>query len=547
MRCLVSAALMLSVVLMSMGCPDNNQPSDWGGFTNVANAGSPMGTNLNEVAYWSTEWPFLDAMKSSGEWIAGTAHVWEDGSAIDLDENGWVRSLGPGQVVHTLLFRHQAVYPAGKYHVLYEGEGDLRYRFAASKDVAASEPGHDVLDVTPSVDGINIMIFGTNPGNYLRRIRVIMPGYVSASNPFDYVETLPAKAADDYIELWRVESLLGFHPEFLHRLEHFETLRFMDWMATNNSNLSRWEDRARPDDARYSSEAGVPVEVMCDLANWVNADPWFCMPALADDDFLEQFAATVRDNLDPGLRAHIEHANELWLSGFGQSHYALEQGYGLGDTDTERTIRYHSKRSVEIFDIFEGILGLDRLVRVMGSQAANKGISRLAMDYNDAYLKTDALAVAPYFGSYLGTDSHLAETLALSLGELFAELGNNAVPEAVDWMNAHAALAEEYGVELIAYEGGQHLVGVGENREIEALQNLFAAANRDPRMGGLYASYLDSWRAATGGTFCHFTNCGQYTRWGYWGSMEYLTQPVSEAPKYAAIEDFATRVGSLKR
>jgi len=58
---------------------------------------------------------------------------------------------------------------------------------------------------------------------------------------------------------------------------------------------------------------------------------------------------------------------------------------------------------------------------------------------------------------------------------------------------------------------------------------------------------LDSWRAATGGTFCHFTNCGQYTRWGFWGSMEYLTQPVSEAPKYAAIEDFATRVGSLER
>ena len=123
---------------------------------------SPIGTNLNEIADWSTEWPFVDAMKFSRPWISGTEETWDDGRAIDLDANGWPRSLQSNQIVHTLMFRNGDsstgyLYPGGRYHVLYDGEGELGYRFDAHKNHGLSTPGHDVVDVTPSENnGINL-------------------------------------------------------------------------------------------------------------------------------------------------------------------------------------------------------------------------------------------------------------------------------------------------------------------------------------------------------------------------------------------------------
>ena len=46
---------------------------------------------------------------------------------------------------------------------------------------------------------------------------------------------------------------------FRQRLEPFSVIRFMDWQRTNNSKLVKWSQRARPDDARYTTAAGVPV------------------------------------------------------------------------------------------------------------------------------------------------------------------------------------------------------------------------------------------------------------------------------------------------
>ena len=42
-----------------------------------------------------------------------------------------------------------------------------------------------------------------------------------------------------------------------------------------------------------------------------------------------------------------------------------------------------------------------------------------------------------------------------------------------------------HGDKLTAYEGGQHLVGVGANKEDAQLTNLFIDCNRDARMKAL--------------------------------------------------------------
>ncbi|MCC6144723.1 MAG: hypothetical protein IT368_13030 [Candidatus Hydrogenedentes bacterium] len=531
LRSIGLVTLLLSGLLLC-GCPDNSF--------------SPVGANLDSVTDWSTDWPFVDAFKSSRPWISGSAEAWDDGRPLDLDEHGWVRSLLPGQEARTLLFRQAPIYPAGQYHVFYEGEGGIAYQFAAVKNEALSVPGHDVIDVDPNRDeGIYIVIYQTNPANYLRNIRVIMPGGVLVNDPFTFVPDPAALPAGQAVPLWQVYEKQVFHPLYLQRVRRYKTLRFMDWMRTNWSPSQHWEDRITPQHAQWSTDYGVPVEVMCDLANRIGADPWFTMPHLATDDYVANFAATVRARLRPGLKVYIEYSNEVWNGGFGQAQYCKAQGYALhlGGNEFETQMRYYSQRAVEIFQIFEDVFGgTDRLVRVLGSQASNTGVSPIVLAWQDAYLHTDALAIAPYFGYELGLQGNYDRVAAMNLDDLFVELETVSLPDTFHWMEAQAAVAAQYGVQLVAYEGGQHLVGVNDLREDPTLNALFDAANRDPRMGDLYAQYLEGWRQHTDGVFALFSHCGVYSKWGRWGMLEYMTQPVEEAPKFQAVNLFIDSV-----
>ena len=51
--------------------------------------------------------------------------------------------------------------------------------------------------------------------------------------------------------------------------------------------------------------------MMVELANTLHANPWFCMPHQADDEFVRNFARTVREQLDPGEAEAIVVAAEL--------------------------------------------------------------------------------------------------------------------------------------------------------------------------------------------------------------------------------------------
>ena len=52
---------------------------------------------------------------------------------------------------------------------------------------------------------------------------------------------------------------------------------------------------------------GMSVEYMVQLANDLDADPWFNMPHLADDTFVRNFATHVRDHLDALFERGDEH------------------------------------------------------------------------------------------------------------------------------------------------------------------------------------------------------------------------------------------------
>ena len=103
-------------------------------------------------------------------------------------------------------------------------------------------------------------------------------------------------------------------------------------------------------------------------------------------------------------------------------------------------------------------------------------------------------------------------------------------------LRANVANATARGLELIAYEGGQSLVTA--DRQNAALNALYDAANRHPRMGLVYDDYLALWRRAGGHLFVHYTDASPMSVFGRFGSLEYMDQPRDQAPKYDAVMRF---------
>ena len=93
------------------------------------------------------------------------------------------------------------------------------------------------LDVDPSRGAFFLRLMETNPDDYVRNIRVIMPGFEEAyrENPF--------------------------HPAFLERWQGIACFRFMDWMRTNGSTIETWADRPTLESATFAHR-GVALEVM---------------------------------------------------------------------------------------------------------------------------------------------------------------------------------------------------------------------------------------------------------------------------------------------
>lgn len=510
-----------------------------------------MGTNLYSIVDWSTQQPFLDAFKSSRQWLTHNKATWDtnEDSKLNLDSNGWVKSLptpGDGSQytsVGTLMLREiGGKYPGGKYVVLYDGQGTIEYSFDGKKDVAASRLGRDVINVTPTNDGIWLNITATDPyktGDYIRNIRVV---------PIEYENTYQTQI---------------FNPKFIEKIDDFSALRFMDWMETNHSAQSQWNTRPTTQSARYSQQ-GASVEVMVELANRIDADPWFTMPHQASDDYVLNFASYVKLHLEPGRKVYVEFTNEGWNSDFSQNRWILEQANNAwgnnGDADTQKIINWFSKRTTEITQIWDNVFGADkeRVIGVMGAQAANIGVAEQALSYDwtstplsHQEYGIDAVAIGHYFGHYIGTPTHAAEVENWTrdadgeLNKLFDEITKGgvlsggptggALQQANNWMESHVELTQKEGLQLLAYEGGQHLTGVGYVSDNAAITKLFQDANRDPRIGTIYREYLQNWFDKGGGLFANFSDIGRTDKSGSWGLLESVSQ--NSSPKYDAVMD----------
>jgi len=480
-----------------------------------------LGMNLSGLCDWNTELPFVDVFRLARAWISQREGAgWGKGPELKLDEHGWIKELETGCFAETPICTIEGGhYPSGKYVVLYDGEGEIELVHAAK--VADRRPGKLVVDVDASKGGFFLQIRKTNPGNYVRNIRMVMPGFE---------------------ESYHKEP---FHPAFLKRWQGVACFRFMDWMDTNGSKIVKWEDRPRVEDAVWTVK-GAPVEVMVDLCNRQKADGWFCMPHMADDEYVRNLARYVKEHLDPELKAYVEYSNEVWNGMFESNRHAARKGKELGLGEPSRPweggCMYYGKRSVEIFDIWtKEFGGSDRIVRVLAWQAASGSywLDGMLLAKVDAK-KVDALAIAPYMGFMPPGQSKEKDALTAdvvskwTVEQVMEHCRTKALPECAKWMRDAAAVARKYNVKLVCYEAGQHLVGVGGGENNEELTRLFTKANASPAMGELSRQNFKEWEPAGGDLLNHFSSVSKASKWGSWGLSEYYDQRPEDSPKLKA-------------
>ncbi len=510
---------------LTAGCPSEETVEGTSPVAHVVgNASSPLGVNLDFVDYWSAQWPWKDAMKLAGDWLTAPNQqtdpfVWDSGviDMIPKDADGYPLSLPvtvagtqAPQIVHTLILRTEGLHPKGQYTCLYDGDGTIEFEMDAT--IVSQAPGKIAIQVNPTNEGIHLRITKSTQGNHIRNIRLLMPGFNDLADPW--------------------------HPTFLERLKKFSVVRFGLFQKILWSTQETWEKRSTKTYYTQASERAVAVEWMVDLANRLGADPWFHMPHKATDDYVKKFATYVRDNLDPKRRAYLEYSNETWNSTYSVHEYARNQGLALGLSNDpfEAALRFTAKRAVEIFTIWEGVFGnAKRLVRVLASQSSVPWTGETLMDWQDAYKNADALAIGPYFGGGLGGNP---QTKQMTVDQVLDGCNADIVGDVAVQITDNLKEAKKRGLDLIAYEGGQHLVGVGALEEDATLNSLFDAANRHARMKDLYRKHLDQWKALGGKLFNHHSFISVSGKYGRFGLLENQLQDPAKAVKFQAVQEF---------
>lgn len=497
---------------------------------------------LTGISDWSTEMPFLNVAHMMRPWIGHSRAKWNAMTNLQLreggylDAHGWPKRIPPGlESIGTIWAwggADMAGTPAarsraGTYVLTYRGEGSIRVKLGSVR-VIRSRPGRIVFE-NPTGTQMAVDITSTDPkgtGDYIRDIAIVRQKYEG---------------------LYQAGEI--FNPDWLKIVEDARELRFMDWMATNGSDIETWSQRPTPRDATWM-DRGVPVEVMVQLANQTGAEPWFNMPAKASDGYVRNFATYVRDHLDPDLVAHVEYSNEIWNWAFSQTRWLIAQAKAdWGETGGGARANYAAKRATEVAQIWNDVFGAQarkRVDNVMGVQNGNLWQAEQELtaplwkkhepaSYVAPPSVFTSLAVTTYFGGAVVADAKLraqlldrlqSQTPAATSRWLTSKLSDPSYPTSIPRIEARwqaiKKIADRYNLGLVAYEGGQHVQQAFAVRglkqdDLARLTRFLTGYIRSPDMAMLYDRLWDGWAKVGNGPFMQYSDVGAPSKWGSWG------------------------------
>ena len=501
-----------------------------------------LGINTADIREDTSSIQFLNLFKSAIPFAETVP--WGSSKDVEYDKHGWPTHLNGGKAGTKFLNRlPEGTIEDGFYTVLYEGEGEIFYGNDAR--LVVHRPNRDVIEIRAGKDktlNASLFIKKTTKDNYIRNIRILPEGGICEGTAHIKVKTADDCSNSDYLAFDKHEKRILFNPDYLNFMKDFQVIRFMNMQGMTRNPVENWSERNTPEKATWGGRAGLysrgaPVEAMVALANQVKAHPWFSMPFKANDDYMRKFAEYVKANLDPSLKVYIEYSNEVWNPIFIHHDYAIEQGLAakLDKKKSAAGYKWYSRRSVQVFKIWEEVFGgSQQLVRTLGSWASNQNMSSQILAFEEAYKHTDAIAIGPYVSAH-PKDLRKAENVDDVFRMMMDKDSKWGMKTIVSYIKKQEKVATSFGVDLVAYEGGQHLVD-WDTRKVEQHPNpLLYAANRDPRMGIVYDQLMNEWKRAGGKLFVAFSAPRIYSWYGSWGVKEHIRQERKDAPKYDSL------------
>ncbi|MHB1559843.1 MAG: NPCBM/NEW2 domain-containing protein, partial [Isosphaeraceae bacterium] len=466
-------------------------------------SGSPIGVSLDSNSWYAGNPIWTDLHNQAVPW----SPLGGDASPVPLSADGY--PLENAQTSFAV-----ANDPAGNYQFSYTGSGTVAFSGATLVGPVTVSGGvtSGTLQITstgPNAPFVTMNVTGVDSSNPMDNFHLMLPGYGNGTSP---------------------EPM--FTPQFLQALKPFSDIRFLNWEHVNNSTVSDWSQRVQPNAFLTDSSGGVPYEDMITLANDSQKDIWINIPALATPQYVQNLAQLVYNELDPNLNVYFEFSNEVWNGGFLAYHQVaaaalnnptLDQSLGQYQLVAQQTA-YSLLADAKIFDQVFGS-GAARVRPILGGQASwtqfqQYELAYIQQTYGPPSQYIYATAVAPYF-SYTG-----AQTSGLTVASILANLQSN-VQSTFSAMQSDAAVAKQYGVPLVAYEGGPSIVPNSSD-----LAALYQAQN-DPRMEAIYQQYLADWQSVGGGLFDAYQLTGLPSIYGLWGALRNVTQAGS--PEYDAL------------
>jgi hypothetical protein len=348
----------------------------------------------------------------------------------------------------------------------------------------------------------------------------------------------------------------------------FGVLRFMDYLATNETRVRTWAERTTPASATQAGSKGGSYEHAIQMANELGKDIWINVPVFADDAYVRSLAELLKQSLASNRVVYVEYSNELWNGVFPQTadnrnaavaeaiagDTALTKGTACtqamfdassGDCNPWWAGYFRAgKRIARISTIFSEVFGASalntRFRPVFATQFVNSAIAEQVLKNMATYRgKPSSLiygvAGAPYFTitpdlatSTTATSDQLLTALQTSLEQDFLpSFRTGAAYTGGDYTrSSQKAITDYYGIKSLAYEGGPDLLQSANNALVKV------QANRATKMGDLVKSQLSQWYGCGNDLFVYFNLTSGWDQHGYWG----LTNNAGDlnSPKYAA-------------
>jgi len=103
-----------------------------------------------------------------------------------------------------------------------------------------------IADVVVGTNAVQLMLTFTNTNGGVKSVQLLQPGYQGTNRTFSN--------------------------QFLAFLAPFTTLRFMDFLSTNNDPVQRWSQKTLPSSYSQAVPAGGAWEYVIELANLTGKD-----------------------------------------------------------------------------------------------------------------------------------------------------------------------------------------------------------------------------------------------------------------------------------